>query len=407
VEIRKNEVVQASNQVNVRIVAGGVVALAVAMGIGRFAFTPLLPLMLRDELISVEVGAEWAAANYLGYLIGAVTATRLPGDPKRSLNLSLLGVALTTLALALLDKELPVWLGAILRGAAGVFSAWALISTSIWGLTELARRRVPELGAWIYIGVGMGIMLSGTLSWLGGSQPVHWLWLEMGLFGAAGALFVRVSLGHIGGGSDLASPALTRPSLREHLPVVLCYGVFGFGYIIPATFLPVMARQQIDDPLVFGLTWPIFGLAAALSVVVVARYLSSRSRRYIWAVAHTVMALGTALPLVFSSIWSLALSSLLVGGTFMVATMAGLQLARERLPENPGPLLALMTIAFAAGQIFGPLFVRLLGLLSAGWNPLVAANAVASALLLTSAAWLWRGSDASTKERVRSHCGGK
>ena len=139
---------------------------------------------------------------------------------------------------------------------------------------------------------------------------------------------------------------------------MLCYGTFGFGYIVPATFLPAMARQLVPDPLVFGLTWPLFGLAAALSVAAAARWLPGWPRRRVWALAQGMMALGTALPLAAQALWALAASAVLVGGTFMVATMAGLQLAREQAPANPTPLLARMTVAFAAGQIAGPLLVR-------------------------------------------------
>ena len=116
---------------------------------------------------------------------------------------------------------------------------------------------------------------------------------------------------------------------------MLCYGTFGFGYIVPATFLPAMARQQVSDPLVFGLTWPLFGLAAALSVAAAARWLSGWPRRRVWALAQGTMALGTALPLATQALWALAASAVLVGGTFMVATMAGLQLAREQASRQP------------------------------------------------------------------------
>ena len=175
---------------------------------------------------------------------------------------------------------------------------------------------------------------------------------------------------------------------------MLCYGTFGFGYIVPATFLPAMAQQQFPDPLVFGLTWPLFGLAAALSVAVAARWLSAWPRRRVWALAQGTMALGTALPLATQALWALAASAVLVGGTFMVATMAGLQLAREQLPANPTPLLARMTAAFAAGQIAGPLLVRALGPDSwAGWDALAWANATATALLVLTIAWLWRDAE--------------
>jgi hypothetical protein len=376
------------------VVAGGIIALAVAMGIGRFAFTPLMPLMLRDGTLSAAAGAEWAAANYGGYLVGALTASWFSSNPLRGMRLALLGVALTTLAAAWTGGGATFLVGAGLRAAAGVFSAWVLVCASSWCLAELARRRAPQLGAWIYTGVGLGIALAGALAWLGGRQPATWLWLELGLIAVAGAVFVGLRLQDRSMASASAaahaSSAATPGTKRRHLALVVCYGISGFGYIVPATFLPAMAQQQFPDPLVFGLTWPLFGLAAALSVAAAARWLSGWPRRRVWALAHGTMALGTALPLATQALWALATSAVLVGGTFMVATMAGLQLAREQAPANPTPLLARMTVAFAAGQIAGPLLVRALGPGSwAGWNALAWANATATALLVLTTAWLW------------------
>ncbi|MGG5819507.1 YbfB/YjiJ family MFS transporter [Falsiroseomonas sp. HW251] len=380
------------------VVGGGIVALAAAMGVGRFAFTPLMPLMMRDGTLSAAAGAEWAAANYVGYLIGALTASWFSRDPRRGVQLSLVGVALTTLAAAWIGGETPALLGAVLRAAAGVFSAWALVCASSWCLAELARRQVPQRGAWIYTGVGLGIALAGLLAWLGGRQPARWLWLELGLIAVAGAVFA--ALGFTGRGRASASAAARRsgtvaPSrMQGLLGLVLCYGTFGFGYIVPATFLPAMAQQLVPDPLVFGLTWPLFGLAAALSVAATARWLPDWPRRRVWALAQGTMAVGTALPLATQALWALAASAVLVGGTFMVATMAGLQLAREQLPANPTPLLARMTGAFAAGQIGGPLLVRLLGPGSwAGWDALAWANASSTVLLALTAVWLWRDAE--------------
>jgi hypothetical protein len=107
--------------------------------------------------------------------------------------------------------------------------------------------------------------------------------------------------------------------------VVLCYSAFGFGYIEPATFLPTMARELVADPLVFGLTWPLFDTAAALSVAFAACSLHAWSRRKVWAIAQGIMARDTLLPLPHQSLSALAASAVLVGGTFTVTTMAGLQ----------------------------------------------------------------------------------
>ncbi len=152
-----------------------------------------------------------------------------------------------------------------------------------------------------------------------------------------------------------------------------------------------MARSQVSDPGVFGFTWPLFGIAAAVSVVVVALRCKAVSRRRVWGGGQAIMAVGAMLPLVGQGLWILAISALLVGGTFMVTTMAGLQMARELEPQNPAPLIARMTAAFAVGQIVGPALVRAIGegpIL--GFDGIAWTSAAAASLLAATAAWLWR-----------------
>lgn len=397
------------------VVLLGVVALIVAMGIGRFAFTPILPLMLRDGTLGATDGAQWAAANYVGYLLGALTARRFSLNPTFGLRIALMGIVLTTFGVGGLEGfAFPEgsafgsvalrFGGAILRVLSGIFSAWVLVCASSWCLAELARRQAPQAGAWIYTGVGLGIVISGTLTWLGGRQPAYWLWLELGVLCALGAGFVIAGLpsGPPSEPAHAATPVaqshVQRPSgegrsrdTAEHWDFILCYGTFAFGYIVPATFLPVMARQLVDDPLVFGLTWPLFGLAATASVAAAARWLSAWPRRSVWAVAQGVLALGAALPLFTQALWGLAVAALLVGGTFMVITMAALQLIRERAAANPTPFLARMTIAFATGQILGPLLVRLIGESRiVGLDAIGLTTVVAASMLAFSSVWLWR-----------------
>ncbi|TCS37378.1 putative MFS family arabinose efflux permease [Paucimonas lemoignei] len=376
------------------IVVGGIVSLAVAMGIGRFAFTPLLPLMLRDGIIDIATGTEWAAANYIGYLLGALSAARIFRKPLRGVQIGLAGIALTTLAIVLVDSKIAT-AGAILRGAAGIFSAWVLVCTSGWCLNELALRQATGQGSWIYTGVGLGITLAGVMTWLGGHQSATALWLELGIVACAGMALAMACMRNrpivASAPKSAASLVNAGQDRRRSYALVACYSAFGFGYIIPATFLPTMAKQLTSDPRIFGLTWPIFGLAAALSVAAGARWLAAWPRARLWALAQASMALGTLLPLFVNSLWSIAVCAVLVGGTFMVATMAGLQLARETMPANPTLLLGRMTAGFAAGQIVGPLMIRAFGSGQiAGWDAISWANATATILLFATAAWLWR-----------------
>lgn len=376
------------------ILTGGIVSLAVAMGIGRFAFTPMMPLMLRDGIIDIATGTEWAAANYLGYLIGALSASRFAKNTRLGMILGLVGIGITTLGIVFAGATFT-WLGTIMRGAAGIFSAWVLVCTSGWCLSALAARKASKQGSWIYTGVGLGIAVTGVLTWLGGPQSASSLWLALGALACAGTVLAMICMkDRLSTTSVPVTPAIatSAPEARQgNAALVICYGIFGFGYIIPATFLPTMARQLSSDPQIFGLTWPVFGLAATVSVALVSRWMSGWKRTHVWAVAQGAMAFGTLLPLFVNSLWSIAVSAVLVGGTFMVVTMAGLQLARERMPADPTRLLGRMTAGFAVGQIIGPLVVRAIGSGEiAGWDAFSWANAMATALLAVTAVWLWR-----------------
>ncbi|QAU32955.1 YbfB/YjiJ family MFS transporter [Janthinobacterium sp. 17J80-10] len=383
-----------SDRSTLPILAGGIIALAVAMGIGRFAFTPMLPLMLRDGIIDIATGTEWAAANYIGYLIGALSASRFGKNTRRGIMLGLAGIGITTLGIVFAGASVT-WLGTILRGASGIFSAWVLVCTSGWCLNALAAKQASGQGSWLYTGVGLGITVTGVLTWLGGQQSAATLWIELGALACAGAMLAMVCMKDRAPVASAPAQHTIATSVSEgrqgSAALVICYGTFGFGYIIPATFLPTMARQLTSDPQIFGLTWPIFGFAAAVSVALVSRWMSGWKRIHVWALAQGCMALGTLLPLFVNALWAIAVSAVLVGGTFMVATMAGLQLARERMPADPTRLLGRMTAGFAAGQIIGPLVVRAIGPGEiAGWDAFGWANAIATVLLAVTAVWLWR-----------------
>jgi hypothetical protein len=140
---------------------------------------------------------------------------------------------------------------------------------------------------------------------------------------------------------------------------VLCYGAFGFGYIIPATFLPVMASQAIQDPSIFGWSWLIFGTAAAGATFVAARFARFGNRR-LWSVGQFVMALGVVLPVIWPGIVAVMVSALLVGGTFTVITMAGFQEGQQVAGMHARRMIAAMASAFAVGQIAGPIAVSCL-----------------------------------------------
>src|SRR5256884_9216824 len=131
--------------------------------------------------------------------------------------------------------------------------------------------------------------------------------------------------------SPTAIMGTARPTLWcSDFPVlVICYGACGFAYTDLAAFLPAMARKVVEDPLLFGWAWPVFGAAAAVSTIFAARLKQAVSHRAVWIGGHLVMALGIVVPLVVPGLSGIMTAALLVGGTFMVVTMAGMGEARR------------------------------------------------------------------------------
>jgi MFS family permease len=376
------------------ICLAGLIALAIAMGIGRFAFTPMLPLMIRAGSADVAAGGWLAAANYAGYLLGALTTARLPLAPQRVGLLALALIVASTAAMGW-TASLPAWL--LLRFVAGVASAWALVSTSVWCLAWLSRFERPAGPGLLYAGVGTGIALAGLYCWRAGAADVapDALWLQLGALALAGLVAVALLMPRLTPGThDAAPPALaaTGPAAAGGVPwgLVICYGMLGFGYILPATFLPVLARAVVDDPAVFGAAWPVFGAAAAASTLFASLALSKMARRHVLAGSHALMALGCLLPVLHLSALTVLLAALLVGGTFMVATMAGMQEARARSLGDPTRALGRMTAAFAIGQMAGPMLSSLLSGSTQGFAGLFVALAIGALALAGSAWWLAR-----------------
>jgi hypothetical protein len=288
----------------------------------------------------------------------------------------------------------------LLRFLAGVASAWVLVSTSVWCLAWLSHFQRPGGAGVLYAGVGAGIALAGVFCWRGGATGVSpdVLWVQLGAMALAALVIVATLIPH----ALPTSVAPPRDAIGESASarvdawgLVVCYGALGFGYILPATFLPVLARAVIDDAAVFGAAWPVFGAAAALSTLYAGAALASVSRRRVLAGCHMLMALGCVLPVLHLSVATVLAAALLVGGTFMVATMAGMQVARASTRGDPTRALGRMTAAFAIGQMAGPILSSALSASSHDFGGLFVALVVGALALLVSAAWLFRRSSAS------------
>ncbi|MPZ46783.1 MAG: YbfB/YjiJ family MFS transporter [Betaproteobacteria bacterium] len=337
-----------------RIALSGLATLALIIGIGRFAFTPVLPMMQSDWGLTLAQGGWLATANYIGYLVGGLAAMRSPLRPRIAIRIGLLTIMICTVAMAF-SQGFAAWL--VLRAVPGFASAWVMVYASAWVLEKLAEADRADLGGAVYAGVGIGIVVAGLtcLAILALGRNSDTAWIALGV-----AAFIIVAFVWQVLGDDMMSAgpeARTKGTARrvpEFWRLVLCYGALGLGYIIPATFLPVMAKQIVSGPIWFGWVWPVFGAAAALSTLVAAHLGRCVSKPTIWIRSNLIMAAGVLVPIAFPNVIGMAISALCVGGTFMVITMVGLQEARSIAGPQARTLMGAMTAAFGIGQIVGP-----------------------------------------------------
>ncbi len=354
----------------------GLAALAVIIGIGRFAFTPILPMMQADWGVTVAQGGWLASANYLGYLIGALSAMRSAIRPRLAIRFGLIAIILCTLAIAF-DQHFVAWI--VLRAVPGFASAWVMVYVSAWVLEKLTQTNRSDLGGVVYAGVGVGIVIAGLmcLTVLGSGGNSNAAWISLGVVASLIVLLVWPVLGDARAqGTTSTAAAHDSRSIPEFWRLVLCYGAFGLGYIIPATFLPVMAKQIVPDPSWFGWAWPVFGTAAAVSTLLAARLARLMSNRMIWILSNLIMAAGVVLPIALPDLVGIVIAAVCVGGTFMVITMVGLQEARKVAGIRARVLMGAMTASFGLGQILGALLVSSLVHMPNGFTYALISSAV-------------------------------
>ena len=337
---------------------GGLIALATALGIGRFVYTPILPAMISALGLGRSSAGLIASANFLGYLLGALLAARtnLPGSRHRWLVGCLAISAITTGAMGLAHSLLSFL---VLRCLGGAASAVVLVFATAMVLERLAEARRPGLSALHFAGVGTGIAASAVLVAGLTSAGGSWrsIWLSSGLLSLAGtlasALLIRDGEAHAPPAARPQAGPATDPRLRRF---AAAYGLFGFGYVITATFIVAIVRSTPATSALEPEVWVVFGLAAAPSVVLWTLISTRLGAPMAFAVASVVEAGGVLASVAWPTMTGVFLAAVLVGGTFMGLTALGLVQARALATGNPRRALALMTGAFSLGQIIGPTF---------------------------------------------------
>ncbi|KHA72254.1 membrane protein [Pseudomonas chlororaphis] len=382
------------------------VALMMAMGIGRFALTPQMPHLLSEGQIDLTAAGLIAAANYLGYLLGAVDAmfAHRPQQIQRRLHGGLWLCVLLTLASFWADG---FWSHLVLRFGTGVASAWVLVMITSLSQPLAAAAGRPRLGALVFAGPGLGIFLTGLLALVSHllQQTSATLWLIY----AAAALVMMLGVWRL-----LPTPVATAtvvaapvsPSNPGIGRLAVIYALYGVGYIIPATFLSQMATAQFHGKWQADLFWPCFGLAAALGVLLVSLRRHDPETTRHWLLATLWLQAAGVFACLLGSGLGLALGVILCGTPFLACMQLVMQRSRELAPHATQRNAGMLTACFAVGQLSGPLLAALSSHFSGGLHPaLIIAGSgllIAGGLAMQSASAgpaLCANADATTARR--------
>jgi predicted MFS family arabinose efflux permease len=334
---------------------GGLIAMAAAMGIGRFVYTPILPFMAEGLHLTKSEAGLIASANFMGYLAGALAAasSRLPGSARGWMLSALAASAITTGAMGSTHNLAPFL---ALRFVGGAASAFVLVLASALVLERAGASGRGGLSALHFAGVGVGIAISALLIWgiesLGGDW--RWMWFGGGLVSLAAVIAVATL---IPGPRRLPAPVGSRMDVASKfppLPLVVAYGLFGFGYVITATFIVDIVRASPEMRAVEPLVWLVVGISAIPSVIIWSMIGRHFGMLRAFAIACIVEAIGVVSSVAWVSVPGLLVAAVFFGGTFVGLAALGLMAAQELSRGDSRRSLAMMTAAFGLGQTVGP-----------------------------------------------------
>ncbi|MFD8375833.1 YbfB/YjiJ family MFS transporter [Streptomyces sp. NPDC059688] len=330
------------------------------MGIGRFVFTPILPLMHAQAGLSASTGANLATANYVGYLAGALAGILAPALVRSPALLRAALVVLTgTLTAMPATHDVRLWIA--LRLLAGAASALVFVIAAA-SLHGNLRGHPAHLTGWAFGGVGTGIALSGLLvlrlhsvaDW----RVAWWASAALAALFTAGAWHLRPATAPEAGTTapGVGGPAAERSTTRTRrwfTTLFASYTLEGVGYIVAGTFLVAAIEQSSPGP-VGNAAWVLVGLAAVPSSAMWAGLGRRWSHPDLLLAALVVQAVGIALPALIGGATAALISAALFGATFIgVSTLALASGAHLRFPRS----VALLTAGYSVGQILGPLVV--------------------------------------------------
>jgi predicted MFS family arabinose efflux permease len=340
-----------------KVLGAGIFSLLLALGVARFAYTPLLPLMQEQAGLGLAAAGWLAALNYAGYLSGALIAA-LISDLVLKDRLYRIGMVVAVLSTVLmgLTTDLTVW--ALSRFFAGLSSAAAMLLGTGLILNWLIRHNHrSELGIH-FAGVGLGIAGCAAAVALM-SQWLDWRqqWFA---FSAIACLLLVPALRWLPA-PDRSPLTKSGQVMQDNPPSALFLRLFmaayfcaGVGYVVSATFIVAIVDRLPGLQGQGTLTFLAIGLAAAPACIVWDFIARRTGELNALILAALLQILGILLPLLGGGLVGAIAGAMLFGGTFIGMVSLVLTMAGRYYPTRPAKMMGKMTLAYGAAQIIAP-----------------------------------------------------
>lgn len=351
-----------------RVLLAGGVLLLVVHGLGRFIYTPLLPYLIADGQFSASQGASLATWNYLGYLVGAVLAIRWyrVHQIRRILPIAMVIHVVTTLIQTQVAAVEPL---SALRLLNGIANGAVFVQVPALILEWLVLRNRSSLSGLVYVGVGVGLLLSsglvsGPASLLEGphrwwpaavlSIPLAW-WATRVLL----TLDLPAARRHQQGPDESALPDKGPLLDRASIPLFLSYAGAGLGYILPMTFLPLLAKTQLPPGhFMVDFSWLLVALATIPAPIIWNGLGARLGDGKALLLNFAIQLAGATAVVIWPSPLGIVLCALLVGSTFAGTVLLTQRLGRALHPHQGPRLSAALVALYAFTQMAGPWLTR-------------------------------------------------
>ena len=342
------------------LILTGIAALTIAVGIGRFSYTPILPYMISELNLTTTEAGLIASSNYLGYLLGSLIPI-FPQFPKNIRSIFIYSIFISIISLFAMGLTNTFEVFILIRFIHGIFSAFVLILGTSLIVSHVQKKGKIFLGTAHFSGVGLGMALSAIVVSYLGFLNFTWdeLWFSIGILAIILSFqiikFTPIQKAEV----KYNLKSKNKTNLGFSL-ITISYGLYGFGYVAFGTFISTMSRLTPGLEKTEPYVWFVVGVTGIPSVFFWNWFGSKIGNDIGLFLANLILGLGVLFSVLINNEFGIFISCILFGLSFVPITSMCLLEGQKRFSGSFIVSTAILTFSFSIGQMIGPYLSGLL-----------------------------------------------